>query len=140
MNIDECIKEGFLKKVKPDKDEIKKEIKESDSDILDAKDSFENNRFKWCIIQIYYSMFHSAKAVLISQGYKERRHFAVEVVLRELVKNKKLESYFLNDFKSVMFAREEADYSSVYSKERAENSLKIAEEFNSKMLELLGKL
>lgn len=139
MNLEDCLKEGFLKKIKIDKREIEKEIGESEKDILDAKDSLNNEKYKWSIIQIYYSMFHAAKAVALSVGYKERRHFAIEVVLRELVKNRVLDSRFLNDFKSAMFAREEADYDSVYSKERAEEMLDIAEEFNKKMRGVIRK-
>lgn len=137
MNIEECLKEGFLKKSKPDKEEIKKETGESEKDMEDARESLKAEKYKWCIIQAYYSMFHAARAVLFSLGYKERRHFAIEVVLRELVKNKKLESYFVDDFKAAMFAREEADYSSAYSRERAEQILTSAEEFNNKMKKMV---
>ncbi len=136
MNIEECLKEGFLKKAMPNKEEIKKEIEESKKDIEDARESFQAQKYKWCIVQAYYSMFHVARAVLFYLGYKERRHFAIEIVLKELVKNKKLESYFVDDFKAAMFAREEADYSSAYSKERSEQILMCAEEFIDRMKRL----
>lgn len=137
MDIKKCLEEGFLKKVKPNKKEIEKEIKESRSDLKDARFSFKMGKYKWCTIQAYYSMFHAARSVLISQGFKERRHFAICVVLESLTKNKKLEAYFVDDFKAAMFAREEADYESYYSKERAEQVLATAEEFYERMRKLL---
>ncbi len=139
MDIEECLREGFLKRIKATKEEIEDEFKESEKDFSDAKDSFEQEKYKWCIIQAYYSMFHSARAVIISSGYKERRHFAIGIVLEFLVKSRKLESYFVDDFKAAMFAREEADYGASYSKERAEQMLTMSEEFNERMKKLLGK-
>lgn len=138
MDIEKCLEEGFLKKVKPSKKEVEKEIRESESDLKDANSSFEMGKYKWCIIQAYYSMFHAARAVLISQGFRERRHFAIGVVLESLVRNKKLEAHFIDDFKAAMFAREEADYESSYSKERAEQVLETAEEFSERMKRLLN--
>ena len=96
-------------------------------------------KFKWSIIQSYYSMFHAARAILFSLGFKERSHFAIAVVLEDLVKKKKLESRFVNDFKAGVFTREEADYEAEYSQERAKSLFKIAEEFNKRMRDILNE-
>ena len=47
------------------RDMILKEIEAAETDLKDAKDSFENDKFKWATIQSYYSMFHSARALLL---------------------------------------------------------------------------
>ena len=138
MNIDECMREGFLKRIKPGEREIQKELEESEKDFRDSQESLNSGKYKWCIIQAYYSMFHSARAVVFSYGYNERRHFAIAVVLEQLVREGKLESSFVGDFKSAMFTREEADYEASYSKERAEQILGIAQEFNRRMRKLLS--
>jgi uncharacterized protein (UPF0332 family) len=140
MNIDECLREGFLKKARPDRREIQKETEESEKDFRDSGESFRSGKYKWCIIQAYYSMFHSARAVIFSEGYKERRHFAIAVVLEQLANDGELESFFVDDFKSAMFTREEADYDASYSREKAEQVLNIAQEFNSRMKGLLSSL
>ena len=139
MKIEECLKKGFLKKIKVEKGLIEKELKESEKDLNDAKASFKMRKFKWSIIQSYYSMFHAARAILFSLGFKERRHFAIAVVLEDLVKKKKLESRFVNDFKAGVFTREEADYEAEYSQERAKSLFKIAEEFNKRMRDILNE-
>ena len=138
MEIEECLREGFLKKSRPDEREIQKELEESGKDFRDSQESLRSGKYKWCIIQAYYSMFHSARAVVFSAGYKERRHFAIAVVLEQLVRDGKLESSFAGDFKSAMFTREEADYDASYSREKAEQMLDMAQEFNERMRDLLS--
>lgn len=139
MNIEDCLKKGFLKKIKIEKELMEKELGESEKDFGDAKASLRMKKFKWAIIQSYYSMFHAGRAVLFSLGLKERRHFAITVVLEELVRKKKLESKYVSDFKAGMFTREEADYEAEYSEERASSLLKITEEFNKRMRNILDK-
>ncbi len=134
MDIEECLREGFLKKSKSREDEIKKELKESARDLEDARESLKMRKYKWAIIQSYYSMFHSARAVVMSLGYRERRHFAIPIVLKELLVDKgKLSSSFVEDFKAAIFAREEADYEANYSEERARDLVEMAKEFSAAM-------
>jgi len=137
MDLEECLEKGFLKKTKVERERIEKELDESEKDFKDANASLRARKFKWAIIQSYYSMFHAAKAVLLSLGFKERRHFAIAVVLDDLVKGKKLESKFVDYFKAGVFTREEADYELEYSQERAKSLLETVEEFNRRMRDLL---
>jgi predicted fused transcriptional regulator/phosphomethylpyrimidine kinase len=59
-----------LTKFKPDKKLVLKEISAAKSDLKDAKESMNRKKFKWATIQGYYSMFHSARAVLFDKGYR----------------------------------------------------------------------
>lgn len=139
MDIDECLEEGYLRKIIPAEDLIKKEIKEGEYDFLKAQRAFDDEDYKWCIVKAYYSMFHYARAVLFKLGFREKRHFVIGVVLEDLNKKGKLESKYVNDFNAAISAREDADYHYVYSKEKAEHSSYIAEGFNEKMRELIEK-
>jgi len=140
MNIRKAIKEGILEKIDIDKKLISKEFSESEYDFEKAEKAFEEEDYKWCIIKCYYSMFHSARAILFKLGFKERRHFAIKVVLDDLNIKGKLESIYVNDFKAAVSAREDADYHYSYSKESAEHIKDIAEEFNNKMNDLVRDL
>ncbi len=140
MDIKKCLEEGFLKKIKPDERLIKKEFDESKYDLEMAENAFNEEDFKWCIIKGYYSMFHAARAILFKIGYREKRHFAISIVLEELNKNGKLESKYINDFNAAISSREDADYHYTYSKNTAEHNLAIAKEFLEKMKDLSGKL
>ncbi len=136
MNIEDCIRKGYLQKIKPDPELIKKEFEESAYDLEKAGKALEDEDFKWAIVKGYYSMFHSARAVLFSMGLRERRHFAVEIVLENLSKKGKIEVIYLDYFSASMEARENADYRYKYSKETAEEMIEYAEKFLEKMKRL----
>ena len=85
-------------------------------------------------------MFHTARAVLFKLGFREKKHFAISIVLEDLNKKGKLESKYLNDFNSALSSREDADYHYVYSEESAKHSLEIAEEFNERMKKLVKEM
>lgn len=140
MGIKECIEQGFLAKVKPSLDVIEKELKEATYDFERAQQALEEEDFKWCIVKAYYAMFHVAKAVLFALGLKERRHFAIGVVLGELNKRGKLEIKYVNDFMAAASSREDADYHYLYSKDIANHCLEIAKDFLDRMKMLLEDL
>lgn len=137
MNVNDCIEKGFLVKIKPDIELCDKEMNEAAYDLNSAEKAFKEEDYKWCIIKCYYSMFHSAKAILFKLGYMEKRHIAVIIVLEDLNKKGKIEYKYINDFKAAMSAREDADYSYSYSKETAKYDLEIAEEFLKRTKKLL---
>lgn len=45
----------------------------------------------------------------------------------------------IDDFKAVMYCREEADYDSVYSKDKASGMLEAAHDFNDVMRKLVSE-
>ncbi|MBI2507374.1 HEPN domain-containing protein [Candidatus Woesearchaeota archaeon] len=140
MDINDCLEKGILQKINVDEKLVQKEINEAYYDLESAKKAFEEGDFKWGIVKSYYSLFHAARAVLFELGYREKRHFAVRVVLEELNKKGKLEMRFINDFNAAMSSREDADYHYVYSKDIAEHNLSIAEEFIQRVKRLLNEL
>ena len=83
MDINDCLEKGILQKINVDEKLAQKEINEAYYDLESAKKAFEERDFKWCIVKSYYSIFHAARAILFEVGYREKRHFAVMVVLEE---------------------------------------------------------
>jgi uncharacterized protein (UPF0332 family) len=77
MNIEECLREGYLRRMKPDKVLAEKEFKEAEYDLEKAKKCLMEEDYKWAAVMAYYCMFHSGKAVLFSLGYKEKKHIGV---------------------------------------------------------------
>ena len=53
---------------------VDKELNSARSDLEDAKFEFGHARYKWSTIQGYYSMYHAARALIYSTGYRERSH------------------------------------------------------------------
>ena len=140
MDIESCLQEGFLQRIKVERDLIEKELEEAKYDLEKAKHAIEEDDFKWSIVKSYYSMFHAARAVLFSLGLKERRHFAIRVVLENLNMEGKLESKFISDFSAALGAREDADYRYTYSQETAAYLSRAAGDFLAGMKRLTKEL
>lgn len=140
MDIQDCLRERFLVKIKPEADLIKKELGEAAYDLEKAEKAFSDEDFKWSIVKAYYCMFHAARAVLFKFGYREKKHFAILVVLEDLNKKGKLENRYITDFNAAMSSREDADYHYIHSEESAKHSLEIAEDFLSRMKRLVNEL
>lgn len=120
------------------RDLIEKELMVARSDLDDAKAGFENKRYKWSTIQGYYSMFHAARALLYSENYREKSHYAITVALKALfVDAGKLDIRYVRNLLNAMNLRESADYESDFSCEGAEAVIKSAEEFIEKASYLL---
>jgi len=136
MDVESCLREGFLQPIKVERDLIEKEFEEAKYDLGKAERAVEEDDFKWSIVKSYYSMFHAARAVLFSLGLKERRHFAIRIVLEDLNAKGKLESKFVSDFSAALGAREDADYRYTYSQETATYLLKAAGNFLTRVKKL----
>jgi uncharacterized protein (UPF0332 family) len=122
------VEEGRLTRIGVDRKLVLKEIEGAVSDLEEAKDSLWRKKFKWTIVQGYYSMFHTARALLYSKGFREKSHYALFVALRELFGNQ-LESEIIQNFEEAMSLREEADYGLVFSEEGAASTVDNAEKF-----------
>lgn len=133
-----CLEEKKLEKIRPDNNLINKEIDSAEYDLEKAKESFENKDYKWATIKSYYSIFHSAKALVFKKGYREKSHYCLMVAFKALyVDEKIIEKKFLDHFSEAMDLREAADYESTFSEESAEEILSNAEEFLKKTREVL---
>ncbi len=107
-----------------------KEFKSATDDITEAELSLSQRRYKWATIQAYYAMFHAARAMLYSRGYRERSHFCVVAGLEHLFGETKLiELKWVRAIRNAMSLREDADYSDAYSSEGAEASVQNAKGF-----------
>ena len=128
--------EGRLTKIGIDRKLVRKEVEGAASDLEEAKDSLSRKKFKWATVQGYYSMFHSARALLYSKGFREKSHYALLVALKELFKNE-LPPKILQDFDEAMNLREEADYGLVFSEEAATRIVTNATKFLERTKEIL---
>lgn len=126
--LQKLIAERKLTKFRTDRKLVLKEISAARSDLKDAKESIEKNKFKWTTIQGYYSMFHSARAMLFSQGYREKSHHALSVAIRELYPNE-IGASLIREFEHAMFLRQDADYELKFSRDGALNVIETAEKF-----------
>ena len=115
-----------LTRIRKDRELVLKEIAAARSDLNDAKESLERNKFKWTTIQGYYSMFHSARALLFERGYREKSHYALLVAIRELYPDD-IEHSLIREFEHGMYLRQEADYGLKFSESGALDVIETAE-------------
>lgn len=117
---DECIERGKIVTIPPDPALVEKEHREAESDLAAAGRSLAEHQEKWAIIQGYYSLFHSLRALVFARGYREKSHrclkFAVEALL---VDEGVLPRDVLDKFTYAMDLREGADYGCIYDTESA---------------------
>ena len=109
---------------------VRKEIRSAREDLAEAKDRYKNSKYKYATITAYYSMFHTARALLYSRNFREKSHYYLLVALKYLFgKREQLPGEIIEDFHSAMILREEADYYSRFSEEGAKAAINSAKIF-----------
>lgn len=130
LDFESCLKSGKIKRVKPDINLARLELKEAKADLKSAEKELKVRNWKWAVEKAYYSMFHAARALLLLKGLKERSHICLLIALKELyVKTGILPRKYLEYIEVAKFRREDAIYASKYSKEIATTHIQNAKEF-----------
>ena len=125
-----CLRDGKLVKEGLQPDLVKKELDAAESDLESAKKSISEGDFKWATVQAYYSMFHTAKALVLSEGYREKSHLCLSIALKALyIDANRLEKKHFDRFRDCMNLRKDADYGLVYSESSAKTAVEWTEEF-----------
>jgi len=133
-----CLKEKLIRKFSRGPALVEKEIENAVLDIDSAKESFRKGNYKWTIIQTYYSMFHSARALLYKKGYREKSHFCLIEAIRNFYVNKgEIGFWLVEALQKAKIMREGADYYGEFTEENATDLINNAEEFLAKSKKLL---
>ena len=64
IEYDDCLKRGKIKPFSRGPALAAKEIEAAEADLSRAHKTYSETDYKWATIQTYYSMFHSARALL----------------------------------------------------------------------------
>jgi uncharacterized protein (UPF0332 family) len=108
----------------------KKELLAAEEDLAEARDRFGHGKSKYATINAYYAIFHAARALIYSKGYRERSHYCLSVALEALfVEEGLLAGRYVRLLQDTMALREDAGYGGSYSKEGASMSISNAGEF-----------
>lgn len=138
QNFIECLKKKKIVKFAKAPKFVKKELSSASEDLEEAKLGLSEGKYKWPTVQGYYSMYHAARALLFSQGYRDKSHYCLYVALKALyVRRGLMKSELAEAFYFAMILRENADYRSQFSKSGAMAVLKRAEEFLNCAKELI---
>lgn len=138
QEFNKCLERGKIKEFTPGPKLAKKEIRLAKEDLQISLKSLSDGNFKWCIIQSYYSMFHSARALIYFRGYREKSHFCLIEAVRSLfVESGKLSVLLVEGLLEAKNLREAADYYGDFSETNAVKIAKRAGDFLKKAEELI---
>ena len=141
MNIEDCLEEGLLKKVPPNKDKAIKSLEKSKHLLELAESELNNGFYESAIVSAYMSVFHAARAILFRDGFKERSHYALYVYISEKYEGK-IEKWLINELNALRLQRHELMYDIEKSvevlEEDANTALNIAKEFLRSIKKILN--
>jgi len=130
IEYDDCLKRGKIKPFSRGPVLAAKEIEAAQADLKRAYKTYTEADYKWATIQVYYSMFHSARALLYTKSLKEHSHYCLVSAIKALyVETKIIPLHILEGFQQAKDLREEADYYNRWSQAGCEKLIKLSEEF-----------
>ena len=130
ITFETCLKNKRIVEFPKGRELVGKEMRAAVDDLTDAEFGIAHERYKWSTIQGYYSMFHAARALLFSAGYRESSHRCLAVAIDALyVETGQLGREYFEYLYGAMGMREKADYRTQFSDESARLIVKRAEEF-----------
>ena len=138
-----CIEKGLLKKLPASKDNAIRSINKAKSWLKEAEKSFQGEAYDSSVLSSYLAMFHSARAILFLDGYREKSHACVARYLEEqYVSKKKLEKKWVEllDHHREIRHNDQYDLSFYSSDEEAKEAFESAEQFLQRMKHLLNTL
>lgn len=130
QEFNKCLTRGKIKQFTPGPKLARKELNLAGEDLAMSSKSLKEKNFRWSIIQAYYSMFHSARALLYSEEYREKSHFClIEAVRTLFVETGRLDIFLLESLLEAKNLREAADYYGDFSEMNCKKLAKRAEAF-----------
>ncbi|MDO8661600.1 MAG: HEPN domain-containing protein [Candidatus Omnitrophota bacterium] len=136
----DCLEKKRIFRFEPAKKLVDFELEDAYGDLGSAEEDYAGSNFKWATIKGYYSMFHSARALLYSRGYREKGHYCLYLALKVFfVQEKKLDPQLAEDFNNSIILREDADYRRKFSREGAQAVIGSAKRFLKATKEILLK-
>jgi len=132
FNNNDCMKEGLLRRIPPSKDKGAQSIKKAHEWLKEAEESLKAGAHGSAILASYTTMFHSARAILFFDGFREKSHACVARYLEEkYVKTGKLDKKWVELLDHARQVRHDDQYDLSFfsTKEEAEKSLESAKDF-----------
>lgn len=132
----------MLRKIPPSKEKARNSMETALKWLEEAKKNLDSEAFNSSVLSSYLAMFHSARALLFSDGFREKSHYCIARYLEEkYVKKKLLESKWINLLDHYRELRHNDQYSITFftTKDEAENALNTAKEFIERMRKLLSR-
>ena len=140
MSYDDCLKRRLLRPIPISKEKAEGSIRAAQRWLQEAEKNILGEALNSSVMCSYLAMFHSARAMLFFEGFREKSHYCVARFLEEkYAKRGLLESKWVELLDHYREVRHDDQYSMSFfaTNEEAENAYKTAEEFVDAMGRLL---
>lgn len=87
MRLKDCFRKGLLRRVQKNREIAEKTIQMAENDLSEAESSYAKESYVWAMVQVYTSMLNFSRAILFSDGIREKSHVCTVEYLR--VKHRK---------------------------------------------------
>ena len=96
--LDFFINKKHIKIIKPNKELVKAHLKKARHNLEFYKLNKQHNEFNdWLIVTLYYSLYHSALALITNKNYTSKNHYATILILIKEYPITKDEAKLLNE-------------------------------------------
>ena len=136
----DCIEKGLLRRIPCSKEKAEGSIKAARRWLREARVNLENEVYNSSLLSSYLAMFHSARAILYLDGYREKSHYCVgryieeKYVRKGLLEGKWIE--LLDHYRSLRH-RDQYSVNFYATGDEAKKAIETAEDFISIMKNLL---
>ena len=138
--VKDCLDKGLLRKVPPSREKSMNSIRMAEEWLKEAERSLSAGALNSSLLCSYLSMFHSARAILFRDGYREKSHYCIARYLEEVYAKKGLlEMKWIDLLDHYRDLRHASQYSteSFVTEEEAKSALDTAKGFLERMKRLL---
>ena len=139
----DCLEKGLLKKIPPSKEKAFSSIKKAGNWLKEADKTLKSKAFDSSVLASYMAFFHSARAVLFFDGFREKSHACVARYLDEkYVRTDRLEKKWVEllDYHRETRHSDQYDLSFYCTQQEADNALDSAIKFHERIKILLDSL
>lgn len=142
-DFDGCIKDELLRKIPASKEKAEGSIKTAFKWLEESEKNIQIEAFRSSLVSSYLAMFHSSRAILFLDGYREKSHYCIARYIEEkYAKNGLIEQKFIELLDYYRDLRHNDQYSTSFTatKEDAESALQKAKEFVERMNKLFDDM
>ncbi|MBI5528395.1 MAG: HEPN domain-containing protein [Deltaproteobacteria bacterium] len=119
---------------------VDRQLEIASDDLAEAAASAARGAWKWSTIQSYYSMYHTARALLFARSFREKNHRCLRIAIASLYAREGEEfASLVDDFNLGKQLRENAGYADDFSENGAQKLMASARRFLEAARTVLGR-
>lgn len=83
FDFEDCIRENLLRRSPPSRERAESSLRAADRWLEEADISLKNCAYNSSVLSAYLAMFHSSRAFLFLDGYREKSHYCIARYLEQ---------------------------------------------------------